>query len=239
MLPTLLVQNHLKVILLTSIAPWSFSKAKAFDQCPKQFYHMKILKEFEDVETDAMRYGTLMHEAAEHYVRDNTPLDPQFEYVKGALDALVSIKGERLCEYKMGLTETLEPCGFFANEVWWRGIADLVILDAENGRAWVVDYKTGKSARYADKGQLELMALAVFKHFPVVKQVKAGLLFVVCNELVKEEYSSNDQTVLWEKWLGAYSDMEAAIENDVWNAKPNGLCRNHCPVLDCVHNGRN
>ena len=58
----------------------------------------------------------------------------------------------------------------YADNVWWRGIADLVILDADNHIAWVVDYKTGKSARYADKGQLELMALATFKHFPVVKK---------------------------------------------------------------------
>lgn len=63
----------------------------------------------------------------------------------------------------MGLTENLEPCDFFSDEVWWRGIADLVIIDEEEDLAWVIDYKTGKSARYADKGQLELMALAIFK----------------------------------------------------------------------------
>ena len=93
----------------------------------------------------------------------------------------------------MGLTESLEPCGFYADNVWWRGIADLVILDADNHIAWVVDYKTGKSARYADKGQLELMALATFKHFPVVKEVRAGLLFVVCNQLIKDKYKQTDQ----------------------------------------------
>lgn len=200
---------------------------------------MKVLKEFEDVETDAMRYGSQMHEAAEHYVRDRTPLPPEFEYVHAALDSLLSIKGDRLCEYKMGLTESLEPCGFFGPEVWWRGIADLVILDAENGRAWVIDYKTSKSARYADKGQLELMALALFKHFPVVKQVKAGLLFVVCNDLVRDQYVHGDQTILWDKWLNKFDRLNIAFETNVWNANPSGLCKNHCPVLDCVHNGRN
>jgi hypothetical protein len=39
-----------------SVAPWSFSKIKAFEQCPKQFYHEKILKEFPVVETDALRH---------------------------------------------------------------------------------------------------------------------------------------------------------------------------------------
>jgi|TARA_R110000744_G_scaffold113777_4_gene212972 RecB family exonuclease len=222
-----------------SVAPWSFSRIKAFEQCPKQFYHMKILKEYEDKETDAMRYGTLMHEAAENYVKESTPLPSEFEYVRAGLDALIAIKGEKLCEYKMGLTESLDPCDFFAEDVWWRGIADLVILDEENKKAWVVDYKTGKSARYADKGQLELMALAVFKHFPIVEQVKAGLLFVVCTELVKGQYSNKDQTMLWDKWIGKFTQMQTAFEADVWNAKPSGLCRKHCSVLECVHNGRN
>ena len=44
-----------------SIAPWSFSKLKAFETCPKQFYHVKILKEYPQKETDAMRYGTDVH----------------------------------------------------------------------------------------------------------------------------------------------------------------------------------
>jgi CRISPR/Cas system-associated exonuclease Cas4 (RecB family) len=95
---------------LSNIVPWSFSKIKAFEQCPKQFYHMKVLKEYEDVETEAMRYGTSMHEAAENYVRDKTPLAESFDYVKSALDALIAIKGEKLCEFRMGLTEELEPC---------------------------------------------------------------------------------------------------------------------------------
>lgn len=223
----------------SSIVPWSFSKAKAFEQCPKQFYHMKVLKQYTDKETEAMRYGTLMHEAAEKYVRDKEPLPKSFEYVKPALDSLLSKRGEKLCEFKMGLTEGLDPCGFYADDVWWRGIADLVILDTDSHIAWVVDYKTGKSTRYADKGQLELMALATFKHFPAIKEVRAGLLFVVCNELIKDKYKQTDQTLLWAKWTDSFSLMQEALENDVWNPKPSGLCKNHCAVLECAHNGRN
>ena len=223
----------------SSIVPWSFSKAKAFEQCPKQFYHMKVLKQYEDKETEAMRYGTLMHEAAEKYVRDKEPLPRAFEYVQPVLDSLLNKQGEKLCEFKMGLTEGLDPCGFYADDVWWRGIADLVILDTDSQLAWVIDYKTGKSARYADKGQLELMAMAMFKHFPAIKEVRAGLLFVVCNEFIKEKYKQTDQTLLWAKWTNAFALMRESLDNDVWNPKPSGLCRNHCAVLECVHNGRN
>ena len=130
-----------------------------------------------------MLYGTAVHLAAEEYIRDGTPIPAKFGYVKPVLDSLMRFKGEFLCEYEMGLTEDLEACGFKADDVWYRGIADLVILNREEKTAYVIDYKTSKNTRYADKGQLELMALATFKHFPEVETVKGGLLFVVCEEL--------------------------------------------------------
>ena len=222
-----------------SISPWSFSRLKSFEQCPKQFQHLKILKTYKESESTAMLYGTAFHTAAEEYIRDETPMPPQFDYAKDALDVLNAKQGDKLCEFKMGLTENLEPCDFFADDVWWRGIADLVIIDEEKDLAWVIDYKTGKNARYADKGQLQLMALAIFKFFPNVKTVRGGLLFVVSNELIKESYTSLDQGHLWGQWLTAYSRMEKAFENDVWNANPSGLCKAHCIVLECAHNGRN
>ena len=220
-----------------SITPWSFSRIKAFEQCPKQFYHMKILKDYIESETEAMLYGTQFHEAAEEYIKNFTPLPKRFEYALKALDSLQAKQGKKLCEYKLGLTKELKPCGFSDKGVWFRGIADLIILDDE--LAWVVDYKTGRSVRYADKGQLELMALAVFKHFPEVKEIRAGLLFVVSKNLIKDTYTRDMESKLWAKWLSNYANMEMAAKHDVWNPQPSGLCRRHCAVLECVHNGRN
>jgi len=224
---------------LSDVAPWSFSKIKAFEQCPKKFYHLKVAKDYKEVETEAMRYGTEVHAAAEHYVRDGVEIPEAYAYMKPALDALLAKKGARLCEYKMGLTGDLKACSFFDDDVWWRGIADLIILDAEDNLAWVVDYKTGKNARYADKGQLELMALAVFQHFPVVTSVRAGLLFLVSNELIKDTYSVKQQGELWDRWMQDFMRMEVAFDKDVWNANPSGLCKRHCVVTECPHNGKN
>lgn len=217
------------------VYPWSYSKIKAFETCPKQFYHTTILKEFPYKETEAMRYGTEFHLSAEEFIRDGKPVPERFSFAKGSLDTLASKPGDKHCELKVGLTRNLEPCGFFDDDVWFRGIIDLVILDGTI--ATIVDYKTGKSARYADKGQLELMTLALFKHFPQVETVRAGLVFVICNELVRGTYEISKENELWQKWLGKYAKMEKAAETDVWNPKPSGLCRAHCPVLECPHNG--
>jgi len=221
-----------------SVKPWSFSRIKSFEQCPKKFYHLKVAKDYSEPETDAMRYGTELHLAAEEYVRDGKPIPEKFMFVKDVLDALMKKEGEKLCEYEMGLTENLEPCGFKDENVWYRGIADLIILNRAEKKAWVIDYKTGRNARYADTGQLELMALSVFKHFPEVETVKAGLLFVVSNKLIKDVYTKENEWLMWKKWTEDYGRMEKAFEADVWNPHPSGLCKRHCPVTECVHNGR-
>jgi hypothetical protein len=219
-------------------APWSFSKIKAFEQCPLQFYNERVLKRFPQKESEAMLYGSLYHEAAEEYVRDGTPLPKSFEFSKPMLDNLIAKDGDKLCEQKMGLTKDLKPTGFYDTDVWWRGIADLNIIDGEG--AYTIDYKTGskKGLRYADKGQLELMALSVFIHFPEVQTIKAGLLFVVADAMVKDKYTRDDTQRLWVKWINKFDRMESAFTNDVWNAHQSGLCKAHCPVLECAHNGR-
>ena len=221
-----------------SAAPWSFSKIKAFQQCPKQFYHEKVIKQYPFKMTEAIRYGDQFHKAAEKYIRDGEELPKRFLYAKDSLDALKRKRGDKLCEYRMGLTEDLEPCGFYEDNVWWRGIADLIILNQDQGLAYVVDYKTGKSSRYADKGQLELMAMATFKHFPNVGTVRAGLLFVVCEDLVRNTYEQYEADTLWDKWMDNFQTMETAYKVDVWNPKPSGLCRQWCQVMECPHNGR-
>lgn len=220
-------------------APWSYSRIKAFEQCPFQFYHLRVAKTYTQPETDAMLYGTAFHEAAEFYIRDGTPLPKQFEFSKKTLDALNAKDGEKLCEYELGLTADLDACEFKADDVWFRGIVDLLILNSEKKLAWVIDYKTGKNTRYADTGQLELMALAVFKHFPEIETVKAGLIFVRANKLIKTTYYRRDVPKMWAKWLSDYTRMEKAFDNDVWNAHPSGLCRRHCLVTECPHNGAN
>lgn len=223
---------------MTSVPAWSFSSIKTFEQCPKKFYHLKVARDYqEDQNAEHLLYGTAFHEAAELYIRDDAPLPAKFMFAKGALDNLKGRTGKKLCEYEMGLTANLEPCSFRDPEVWWRGIADLIILE-DNGTARVLDYKTGKSSKYADTGQLELMALAIFKHFPAVTKIKAGLLFVVANEFPKAMYSRQDEAKLWEKWLRDHGRMKRAYETNVWNPRPSGLCRKHCVVLECPHNGR-
>ena len=189
----------------------------------QKYYRIRVKKDIVEPESEAMRYGTEVHKAAEDYIKDGVPIPAQFSFMQKALDTLKNKEGEKMCEYKMGLTRNLEPCGFFDKDVWWRGIADLIVMQPD--RAWVVDYKTGKSAKYADTKQLELMALAIFKHFPQVKKVKSGLLFVIAQDFVKADFTQHDESIMWMPWLSETIRLEKAYETDVWNPRPNFSCK--------------
>ena len=127
---------------------WSYSSMSTFQQCPRKYYRLRVVKDIKEPEAEHLIYGNEVHKAAEEYVRDGTPIPAKFDFIKPQIDILLQIDGERLCEYKMGLTKELAACDFFAESVWWRGIADLLIINADT--AYLIDYKTGKSAQYAD-----------------------------------------------------------------------------------------
>lgn len=215
---------------------WSYSSLSLFQQCPRKFYRLKVVKDIVEPEGEHLIYGKELHKAAEEYVRDDKEIPPQFRFIKDYLDVFKKVEGRRLCEYQMGLTKSVEPCGFFDKGVWWRGIADLLVISDET--ALLVDYKTGKSARYADTKQLEILSLAVFKHFPEVQHIKAGLLFVVSKEFIQCEFWPNGQKDMWSNWFNEIQRLEKAFEHDTWNPQPNFTCRNHCPVQDCEYHGK-
>ena len=210
---------------------WSHSSLKDYEGCARRYHAVKILKLYPFQETQATRYGTQLHLAAEEYVRDGKPLPPQFEFIKNTLDALLAKPGRKLAEQKMALDEKLNPVGWFDKTVWVRGIADLLILDDDNLTAWVVDYKTGNN-KYPDRDQLKLMSLMVFKHYPHIREVKSALLFVVKEDMVKHNMSIEEADAEWWKYRERVGRIAASMEADVWNPNRTPLC-GWCPVKSC------
>ena len=213
---------------------WSYSSLKTFQQCPKKYYHTKVAKDVKEPDTTATLYGKSVHKAAEEFIRDGIPVPPEYDYVRPMLEQLNQIPGVKYCEFEMGLREDLTACGFHDEDRWWRGIADLLIINDDNLTAWVVDYKTGNN-KYPDREQLKLMALMVFTHFPHIRKVNGGLLFVVKNDLVKGNYLRGEAEEYWWDYRERVARIEQAHDSGVWNPKPTPLC-GWCAVKTCEHN---
>jgi hypothetical protein len=216
---------------------WSYSSLKTFQQCPKKYYHLKVAKDIKDDGSEATVYGQEIHKAAEDFVKDGTPIPEKFAFIKPVVEALNRIEGEKHTEIQLGVANNggkLSPCGFFDKGVWYRGIADLLIINEDEG--YLVDYKSSKNAKYADLKQLDLLAAAVFLHYPQVTKLKSALLFVVSNEFVNKEHNSQHKLAYFEHVRYDLERLEKAMETGVWNAVSGPLC-GWCPVKTC-HNYR-
>ena len=178
-----------------------------------------------------MIYGKEVHTALENYVRDGVELAKNYQRFKGMVDKLIDIPGDKYPELEMALTYNKTPCDFDSADRWVRGIADLVIVDGTH--AWIIDYKTG-SNKYPDPKQLRLMSLMVFTYYPDVLKIKAGLLFVMKNSFVSEEYHRKDMDKSWAMFNQPLKRLENSYDTDVWEANPTPLC-GWCSVDSCKH----
>jgi hypothetical protein len=214
---------------------WSYSSIKTFDQCPKKYFHLKVVKDVKDEQGAEALYGDQLHKAAELYIKDGTPIPPKFSFVEPFLVRLNSIPGEKHAELKLGVAKTdagFEPRGFFGKDVWYRGIIDLLIVNGPN--AWLVDYKTGKNAKYADMKQLDLMAGAVFAHFPEVQRIKSALLYVVSQEIPRKVHVRGNMDEYFSVFSPQLEQLQHSMDSGVFNPKSGPLC-GWCPVTACEH----
>ena len=198
---------------------WSYSSIKTFEQCPKKYFHLKVVKDVKDTPGEAADYGTAVHEAAELFIKDGTPIPEKFAYMRPIVEPLAAKRGTKHTELKLGVRKTdtgYEPCGFFDKDVWWRGIVDLLIVN--NHTAFMIDYKTGKSAKYADMKQLDLMAGAIFVHYPEVQKIKSALAFVVSNEFPKKVHVRAKLDQYFSVFDDQLDQLEVAMDNGIWNA---------------------
>jgi hypothetical protein len=132
-------------------------RSRQFENCPKQFFHVRVAKDVVDKQTEATRWGELVHKAFEDRARDSTALPEHLAQHEPMMARLTSLAGEKLIEARLGLTHNFLPCGFFAKEVWYRGVVDYGVVNGT--KAVVIDYKTTRSGVHAEVA-LQLAAYA-------------------------------------------------------------------------------
>jgi CRISPR/Cas system-associated exonuclease Cas4 (RecB family) len=210
---------------------WSYSSLKEYITCPKQYQEVKVLKNYQKEMTEQILYGNQVHKALENYIKDGEPLAQNYQRFAPLMDTLKEIPGEFHPELRMALNFDRKACKWSDPECWVRGIVDFLVIDGEH--AFIVDYKTG-SNKYPDVKQLRLMALMVMEHFPQINKVKAGLMFVMHNSFITEEYTREESEKLWNSFIPDLERLKLSYEKDIWHATPNNLC-GWCPVKSCEH----
>lgn len=218
------------------IPPWSYSSLTKYETCPRQYRHLRVLKDVVDPPTEHTRWGNEVHQALEHRVVNKKPLPEgmqQWERIAAKFD---NPQGRVFTETKFALTRNLTPCAWTAETCWVRGIID-VGVDA-GPRVLLADWKTGKVKH--DTDQLKLFAALYMQAKPYVEQVKTAFIWLAHNKLTKEHYTREHLPDIWEDFIMRSERLKAAFERDKWPAKPSGLCKNWCPVpfSKCEFSGR-
>ena len=87
--------------------------------------------------------------------------------------------------------------------------------------------------------QLELNAIWAFNAHPQVSHVEMSFYWTQTKQVDTQVMRRHDWARVWkEKVEPDLRQYVQAFREDVWQPRRSGLCKAHCPVLTCEHNGR-
>ena len=198
----------------------SHSAIKMFENCPKQYNHVRIAKDVKDSMGEAALWGVRVHEELEHRLRDKTPLPEGSDKFEDLVVAFENLPGEVIAEQEFTLNKDLEPTGWWDKDAWLRAKLDVMV--SFKTQAVIGDWKTGK--RRPDFSQMDLFAIMVFKHYPEIENITASFVWLKDKKLDTKKYQRSDVPNLWNNLLTRIHRIEAAADNNIWPAKPSGLC---------------
>jgi len=212
---------------------WSFSKLKNYETCPKRHLEIDILKNYHEAEEPGgpLDWGNRVHQALHATLGKGTVLPPEMKDYQKYIDMVGKLPGKLFVEQKYAITVDFGPTQYFAPDVWYRGIGDVVKIAGTRGT--ILDWKTG--AIKVDSVQLMLMAQCLFSHFPQIKRVHTGYIWLKDDATTVETYDRTDMADSWIGLLDRVAQLEQAAATQDYPPKPSGLCVKWCPVASCVY----
>lgn len=227
---------------MARIIPWSFSTWSAYQTCARQFYELRIAKSFKEPESKQIIWGNEVHKAMENKAKYNAEVPASMKHMEPIVQRILDAPGTNHAEMELACDENLKPTGFWDSNTWMRGKGDLIKLNYTKGA--VFDYKTGK--RKPNSLQLDMMAILAFAKFQELEEMKTCFIwFQEPSKPTVASYVRDDVPKLLDQFMQGVDDMQWSESEDIWPAKPSGLCRPNpktgfmgCPVLTCEHNGR-
>lgn len=222
---------------------WSFSKFKNWVTCPKRYYEIDVQKNYVE-DTEQLKWGNEVHSAMAAAClhakgipcmgtgRDKVtaaPLPATMAGYQKWIDVVKASPGTLLVERKYAITRQLQATSWFADNTWYRGICDLLMIN--NGIAVALDWKTGKVK--PDSVQLMLMALCIFLHHPEVALVKTRFIWLQEDASTPETFTRDDLVRELSALIPRVNTLEKAHQTLTFPPNPGHLCRKWCPVTSC------
>lgn len=214
---------------------WSYSRLNGYETCPKKFWHESVRKDVPFEESEAMRYGKMVHKALELRVGKNKPMPLNLRHLEKYAAALAESPGNKLTEQQLAIDNMFQPSDWFSKDTWCRAIIDLAIVSGTH--AVVFDYKTGKISD--DFTQLTLAGVLLMLHMPEIQTVDLAYLWTKEKQITRFERSLTREDIksVVLSLMPRVKKYERAHRMELFPARPGFLCKNWCPVKQCPHHG--
>ena len=220
--------------------PYSYSSLKTYKTCPLKYRHVYILKDVKDTTSFEADYGSRAHKRLEEYVR-KVPEDQlskpvvrleDLAFCTAVADRVMRKADQVAAELRTGVTESMRATGFFSNNVWLRGVIDLLAIRGEG--AWIGDWKFGK--RRPDMQQLDMFALHTFVNFPTVQKITASFVWAHDKALDTKTFVRDDVPYILDAIKREVEMVETSVKHDNWPVQPSALC-GWCPCTkaQCIY----
>ncbi len=207
---------------------WSFSALTRYEQCPKQYYHVNVAKDFKDEDTEFSASGKETHLALYRRVVKGQTLPLNLRYLEKTAVKFVGLPGETSGELKFAMARNFDPVEYFAPNVFCRVVVDL--LNVREHTALIIDYKTGKPK--PGFTQLELSAAVLSTHLPEIETFKMAYVWLADRKVSPHTLHKADLVGVWNNFLPRVAKIELALKTGDFPLKKSGLCR-YCPVTSC------
>lgn len=209
--------------------PWSHSRLEDFKNCPRAFYEKQVAKSVKEEKGEATIWGEKVHKHFEEFLTDGVALPPELEMHEPFLLKLLNLPGQMGVEERIALDRGAQPCGFFDDGVWYRGVID--VKKVNGNQALLIDHKTGK--HHTKFRQLKSFALQTFAKHPEVETIRAEYYWTQTKTKNGETYTRDMIPVLWKEFIPDLRQYAEAFRTDTWQPRQSGLCNGWCPVTDC------
>jgi len=207
----------------------TYTMLSTFEICPHQCFRRYVKRDLPYVETPEMRWGNEVHAAFEYRVggRAQLPVNMiQWEPFAAALDGL-----NCKTEVKLGITREGKPTGFFDNDVWFRGKADVVAISGDT--AFLPDWKTSKKPR-EEPFELATNGMLVKAHNPYLTKITGSYVWLHPQKMGLH-HDVSDVNSTWAKVNNMAEEMRDCMRSGEWEKKQSPLC-GWCNCFDCEHN---
>jgi len=202
------------------LTAWSYSRLTTYEACPL-LARFKFIDRLREPPSKPLERGQEVHTKAEKYSTGELKKRPkELDLFKEEFKALRRIKKKLNVEQELAITDSWDPCDWFASDTWLRAKLDCSYND--DVAQVIIDYKTGK-VRPENVDQLDLYAPVAFCHAPDhINVIHASLWYLDWGEEVARSYTRGEALKLRTKWVKRSKKM---LSDTAFKPTPGNACR--------------